>query len=76
MPNLKIFSLICNDENITKDFYEKLIIRLLKQNLDIIKLSINEKGKNKYSKEELKQLSPNIINLNYNNIYIMKINDI
>ena len=76
MPNLKNISLVCSCKEITKSFYDKLIIKLLKMNLDKIKLIIKDNiiksEANRYLRKELKELYPNICNLNYKNIYIEK----
>ena len=76
MPNIKIISIICGCKEITKAFYDKLIIKLLQMNLDKIKLIIKDNnlksGADRYLRKELKELYPNISNLNYKNIYIEK----
>ena len=77
MPNLRYFELECDTVDINENFYKELILKLIKLRLDkltiIVKKSYNEEVLSFYSKNELKKLCPNIIFIDFNNIYIQKI---
>ena len=81
MPNLKKFTLVCYSKEIDEFFYNKLIKKILRLNLDSIWLQItnnknikdNEiKTKGYYKLDELKELFPDL-NLNNKNIQIKKL---
>ena len=75
MPNLKIFILLCNFWNVKKEFYTQFIRKLLSLNLDKIILSFipDLSCVKKYSRQELKEIYPNINHLNFKNISIYKL---
>ena len=74
MPNLKIFYLYCNIEDVDELDYKAFIKKLLSMKLDEIRLNIqvninNEDptGSTYYTRKELKQINPNINYYELNN---------
>ena len=79
MPNLESFKLQCIIEDITEEYYKKVIDKLLKKNLKIIELNIKKKSYEEniyYSKKELLEINKDLELNNFNDIKIHKINDI
>lgn len=73
LPNLESFTLRCVTEDITEDYYKKVIDKLLKMNLKRIELSIRKESYEEeiyYSKDELLGMFKDI---KLNNIDQMKI---
>jgi len=77
MPKLKIFKLECYTRNVDKDFYNDFIRKLLSLNLDEIVLLVkfNVSSIKKYSKQELREIYPNINHLDFSNISIYNLGD-
>ena len=73
IPNLKNFELVCIVSEISKEFYEKFIKKLLEMKLDYIKFTISKKDEEgdiydtaDYTLEELIEIYPDtLINKNY-----------
>ena len=77
MPNLENFTLKCVIKDITEDYYEKLIYKLLKKNLKSIELNIKKEpieSELNYSKEEIMEINDCLEPNNINQIKIHKIN--
>ena len=77
MQKLKIFKLKCYTSKIDKEFYNDFIRKLLSLKLDQIVLLVKFKasGLKKYSKQELKEIYPNINHLDFSKITIYNLGD-
>ena len=77
MPKLKIFKLKCYTRNVDKEFYNKFIRKLLSLNLDqiILLVKFNVSGVKRYSKQDLREIYPNINHLDFSNIAIYNLGD-
>ena len=77
MPNLKHFILNLNIEQIDNEFYQKFIKKILSLKLENINIIIKEKEEYEYkyySLVELKEINPIINCINFNKIFIQKLN--
>ena len=77
MQKLKIFKLKCYTSKIDKEFYNDFIRKLLSLKLDQIVLLVKFKasGLKKYSKQELKEIYPNMNHLDFSKITIYNLGD-
>ena len=77
MPKLKIFKLKCYTSKIDEEFYNDFIRKLLSLKLEQIVLLVKFKasGLKKYSKQELKEIYPNINHLDFSKIAIYNLGD-
>ena len=72
MPNLKNFYFICN-KNIGKEFYIKLIKKILSLNLSNVNIELlGNESKGTFSKKELKKINQEINFNRFNRIHIQK----
>ena len=77
MPKLKIFKLKCYTYKIDKEFYNDFIRKLLSLKLDQIVLLVkyDVSGLKKYSRQELKEICPNMNHLDFSNVAIYNLGD-
>ena len=77
MPKLKIFKLKCYTRKVDEEFYKDFIRKLLSLKLDQIVLLVkyDVSGIKRYSRQELKEIYPNMNHLDFSNIVIYNLGD-